>query len=318
MNFEDVSLTEESLFSLYKSKGYNDTRISLELALEKINGRIANLSDTVTRRQLQELKKLIEDEITAAYGGLFEAIKEESVAASYAVNAPYLLEFTTAKVPTETIDYILNSKRDILGYGFEELFKLTEENHARALRTVLASGVAQGLGTKELIETMNIKNESLTNSQLYSSVHTAIKSARSETTYATYKQLEKLDVIKGYEFSATLDGKTSEICRNLDKTKWMTTIDKVPSKPPLHFRCRSTLKPISTNEYKSGKRASMDGEIEYKSYGEWFATKDEAFQLKTLGRLKYDAYKKGIYKVNGVEDLRPKNSLSMGEIETLL
>lgn len=315
MNFYDNDLTQESLFALYRSQGYEDTRIALELALEKINAKIATLSDTVTRKQLESTKKLIEDEIQASYGGLFESMQSESVAVATAVNAPYLLEFTTAKVPIETMDYLVNSKRDIMGYGFEELFKLTADNHARALRVTLASGVAQGMHPSKIIKEMNIKNENLTNHQLYTNVFTTIKDAREVTTYATYKQLEELGVIKGYKFNATIDNGTSEQCRNLDNVKWMTTIDKVPSRPPLHFLCRSKLLPITTNEYKTDKRASMDGEIADISYGEWFATKDDKFQLMTLGRTKYDAYKKGIYKVNGISYLKPKNSLGLDEIK---
>lgn len=315
MNFYDNDLTQESLFALYRSQGYEDTRIALELALEKITAKIATLSDTVTRKQLQDMKKLIEDEIQASYGGLFAQMQSESLAVAMAVNAPYLLEFSTAKVPTETLDYLVNGKRNIMGYEFAELFKLTADNHARALRVTLASGVAQGMPPSKIIKELNIKNESLTNHQLYANVFTTIKDAREITTYSTYKQLENLGVIRGYKFNATMDSRTSEKCRDLDNKTWMTNIDKVPSRPPLHFLCRSKLLPITTNEYKTGKRASMDGEIADMSYGEWFATKDDDFKLMTLGRTKFDAYKKGIYKVNGISYLKPKNSLSLNEIE---
>lgn len=318
MQFNDQALTEESLFYLYKSKGYNDTRIALESALEKINSKILKIGDTPTRKQLLDTKQLIQDEISASYGGLFEQMKEESLQSAMAVNAPYLLEFTAAALPTKTIDYLTNSKREILGYEFKDLFKLTEDNHIRQLKVTLASGVSQGMATNQLIKELGIKNETLTKHQLFSAVQTTIKDAREVSTYATYAKLEEMGVAIGYQSIATMDSRTSEICRNLDNKKYFMKIQDVPNKPPRHFRCRSKLTPITSNDYKSGKRASIDGEIPNMSYGKWFATKDDDFQLKTLGRTKYDAYKKGLYKVNGIADLKPKNSLSLEEIQKSL
>ncbi len=318
MQFNDQALTEESLFYLYKSKGYNDTRIALELALEKINSKILKIGDTPTRKQLLDTKQLIQDEISASYGGLFEQMKEESLQSAMAVNAPYLLEFTAAVLPTKTIDYLTNSKREILGYEFKDLFKLTEDNHIRQLKVILASGVSQGMPATQIIKDMSIKNEALIKSQLYSAVITTIKDAREVSTYSTYEQLERMGVAIGYQSLATLDSRTSEICRELDNKKYFMRIQDVPNKPPRHFRCRSKLTPITSNGYETGKRASIDGEIPDMSYGEWFATKDDGFQLKTLGKTKYDAYKQGLYKVNGVADLRAKNSLSLSEIENTL
>lgn len=314
MDFNNNSLTEESLFYLYSSKGYNQTRIALELALDKINSKIIKIGDTPTRKQLLETKQLIQDEISASYGGLFESMKEESLQSAMAVNAPYLLEFTSAALPTKTIDYLTSSSREILGYEFKDLFKLTEQNHIRQLKVTLASGVSQGMPAAQIIREMGIKSENLTKHQLYSAVQTTISEAREISTYATYKHLEDIGVAIGYQSVSVMDSRTSEICRNLDGKKYFMKIADVPNKPKRHFLCRSKLTPITSNEYESGKRASIDGDIPNMSYGKWFATKDDAFQLKTLGRTKYDAYKQGLYKVNDVAYLRPKNSLSLEEI----
>ena len=314
MEFNDTVLSSETLWSLYASQGYNDTRQSLELALDRINGKIAKLGDTVTRRQLQELKTLISDEITSSYGGLFEQVGKESIAAAMITNAPYLLEFSTTVIPQKTLDYLINGKREILGYEFKDLFKLTEENHIRQLCVTLASGVSQGMPTSQIIRDLSIKNEALTKNQLYSAVQSTISDARMESLYASYEAIEKSGVIIGYEFDATLDGRTSEICRENDKRRFIGKLQAMPMKPKLHMRCRSTLKPITSNEYQAQTRSSMDGEISNMSYGQWFNTKDAQFQLKTLGRTKYNAYKKGIYKVNGIADLKPRNSLGIDDM----
>jgi len=309
MNFEDTALSSETLWSLYKSKGYNDTAIALELALERINSQILTMSDTPTRKQLLDTKKMIQEEISKAYKPLYPSMQDESVQAAIITNAPYLLEFSTAVLPQKTLDYLINGKRNILGYEFSELFKITEENHIRQFRVTLASGVSQGMPTNQIIRDMGIKNEALTKNQLYSAVQSTISDARMRSLYDSYEAIESSGVIIGYEFDATLDGRTSETCRDNDKRRFIGKLQAMPNKPKLHFRCRSTLKPITSNEYQSETRASMDGVVKNQSYGEWFQTQDVGFQLKVLGRTKYEAYKKGIYKVNGIANLKPRNSL---------
>lgn len=73
-------------------------------------------------------------------------------------------------------------------------------------------------------------------------------------------------IVAGYEYSAILDGRTSEICQGLHGKKFKAGTEPVP---PLHFNCRSLLIPITKfEEFKPDK--NMDGFIE-KNIGKGFA-----------------------------------------------
>lgn len=302
-NYNDLALTEGTLFELYNSKGYNDTRIALQIALDEITTKILNTKDKFTKKTLEALKQAISEKIQSAYGTIYPAMQEEGVAVANIIADAYLVDISTKTLPTAVIDDLLNSNRQILGYGFKELFQITADNHERAMRVTLASGVAQGMTAAQIVADMQTKNESQLGN-LEKAVYTTIKDARSQAQYSSFKQLEKAGVVTGYQSIGVLDSRTSEICRDLDRKIYkVKSIDEVPNKPPRHFRCRSSLSPLTTNQFNTGKRASIDGEIPDMSYGEWFKLKDPAFQKLVLGKSKFEAYKNGNYKVGGVADL---------------
>ena len=137
-NIYDLNLSMQTLLELYKSKGLTDTQINLKLALDKINQRILKTKGTWTRQKLNEVKKLISNEISNSYGGLFETMQDESVAIANISNGAILGSSLTSSLPTFAINDLMNSNRDIQGYTFKELFKLTEDNHARQLRRLLS------------------------------------------------------------------------------------------------------------------------------------------------------------------------------------
>ena len=67
----DISLSSATLLEEYRSKGYDDLLSALKLANERITIQIARTKGVYSKRKLQEIKRLIDDEITKAYGGLF-------------------------------------------------------------------------------------------------------------------------------------------------------------------------------------------------------------------------------------------------------
>ena len=69
---------------------------------------------------------------------------------------------------------------------------------------------------------------------------------------------KKLDV-EEYEFMATLDKRTSEICRELDG-KHFKVDEAVPGEnyPPMHPRCRSTTIMYKPEKYDTHTRMARD------------------------------------------------------------
>ena len=313
MTIQDLSIYEESLFLNYKSKGLTDTQAALQIALDKITAKISQSGSEITRQQLNEYKRLIKEEISKSYDGLYAAMQDESVKAAELVGS--YMAVTTKKIPTKVIDDLINSKRNILGYEFQELFKIQSENHERALRVVLGSGVAQGLPANEIVKTLIDKSESLGKGQLVTAVNSTIKDSRENARYARYKEYETQGIVKGYMYDATLDGRTSGVCRANSNRKFMVKLEDVPldAKPPLHPNCRSVLTVISTNEYTDNVKSSMFGETKNESYPEWLKNLPEDKQKIVLGK-KYQAYKDGRYTIKSLADVKGVAIHSMDDI----
>jgi len=77
------------------------------------------------------------------------------------------------------------------------------------------------------------------NNQVMAMVRTSINQVANETSQQVYKANQ--DVTKRYRYVATLDSRTSPICRSLDGR--LFEYGKGPT-PPQHFNCRSTTVPI--------------------------------------------------------------------------
>ena len=91
-------------------------------------------------------------------------------------------------------------------------------------------------------------------------------------------------------------------CRVLDGRRYFTKFDSIPShlRPPIHASCRSSLIPRTT--FDAQDRTSSSGIIPSEKYPTFFKKQDKAFQIKVLGKKKYELYKKGQYKMVSLVD----------------
>jgi len=145
-------------------------------------------------------------------------------------------------------------------------------------------------------------------------VRTSALSVQNEARVTMYGEND--DLIKAVQASATLDTKTSQLCRGRDKMSW--TMEGVPIKssganfpfpgpPPWHFNCRTTLLPITKSFEELGiktkrkvkeideKRAAMDGEIvsAKMNYEAWLRRQPAARAREALGNTRYKLWKRG-------------------------
>lgn len=122
------------------------------------------------------------------------------------------------------------------------------------------------------------------------------------------------DVIKGVMWHATLDDRTTPLCRARDGKLY--TIDGKPighnqsflDGPPAHWNCRSTLVPVTKSWeelgmdpkldaiyddfIRGGKRPSMDGQLPATAtYKDWFERLSENRQKDILGKRRWEVWK---------------------------
>lgn len=313
----DSSLINSTLLEMLETQGYSDYIISLKLAIEKINAKVIATNGVWTKKKLQDIKNLIEIEITKSYGGLFTSVQSESVTIAQVTYASILGASLALELPTEAVKNLLDPKLKVRMsqpftnkkgegktgvYTLAKLFGVEEQGMIRRMQIAVASGITASDSVAKIIKGVEFEGSSHRGGRLRSNIFTMVTNARNEGNYSAYRNLEDDDVIKYYEHNSTLDSSTSAICRVLDGRRYFMKFDNISSnlKPPLHGSCRSTLIPRTT--FDAQERTSSNGIIPSEKYPTFFKKQDKAFQIKVLGKKKYELYKKGQYKMVSVID----------------
>jgi len=133
--------------------------------------------------------------------------------------------------------------------------------------------------------------------QIQTIVRTSVNQVQNQASQAVYAANSK--VAPKYEYVATLDSRTSPICKRLDGRKF--SYNKGPT-PPQHFNCRSTTVPVVDYEGLSKRKGFEDlkpppkGKVVTRptgegtgrvpqdtQYGDWLLGQDRKLKVKTLG-----------------------------------
>lgn len=155
---------------------------------------------------------------------------------------------------------------------------------------------------------------------------TAISHVSAQARQQTFE--ENADLTKGVMWLATLDTRTTPICRSLDGKVF--PIDSGP-RPPVHFGERSTITVLLKSaaelgiKLKSGKsgivqgtRSSLDGTIpKTTTYGPWLRSQPREVQELVLGKWKAARFRSGELTIEQFVDDRGKE-LTIPELERLL
>ncbi len=118
-------------------------------------------------------------------------------------------------------------------------------------------------------------------------IRAAVQHVATQARMTTLK--ENADVVQAVEWVSTLDSKTSNQCRTLDKRRFKLTEGP---RPPIHINCRSTVVAVTrfSKLFAEGAtRASVgdDGPQQVRadlSYYDWLEQQPAAFQDKAIGR----------------------------------
>jgi SPP1 gp7 family putative phage head morphogenesis protein len=127
-------------------------------------------------------------------------------------------------------------------------------------------------------------------------VHTAVQHVASQARMETIK--ENTDVVSEIEMVATLDSKTSQQCRSMDRRRF--PIESGP-RPPFHPNCRTTFVPVTKwTKFlsKDATRASVgpNGGVQVDadlSYYDWLKLQPSAFQDQALGPTRAKLFRDG-------------------------
>ncbi len=173
------------------------------------------------------------------------------------------------------------------------------------------------IGTKSQGYTNGIINTSRrgANALARTAVNHTVTIARQET----FNQNE--NILKGVQWKATLDGRTSPICYARDGTVYPV---KSGPRPPAHPNCRSTIVPVTKSwkelginlkEAPKGTRASMNGQVSADlTYNQWLKRQPAEFQDDVLGATKGKLFRDGNLSLDRFVDEKLGRGLTLPEI----
>lgn len=206
-------------------------------------------------------------------------------------------------------------------------FRGLAESQAQRFNTIVRTGILTGEPTpqiaRRLIGSLNFgqlaktaRQQALAGGELTKmadhQVLTIVRTSVQQVANAASEQVYKAntDITKKYRYVATLDSRTSAICRSLDGKEF--EYGRGPE-PPVHFNCRSTTIPIIDYEglgipppdwgVGPSQRASAEGPVKGSTtYGKWLNGQPKAYQSEVFRSERRAAYFRKLSNKYGPQD----------------
>lgn len=249
--------------------------------------RLKNASTRVHIDRLEALKYQLGHHIEklAAKGNarLTEVLKDiypdSRLRSAYEVQKKRKFEPFTS-VPEADVERILKRPWVSDGLNFSDRIWRDKERLLNVLQGEMTVGLIRGEGYEKMAKRIAGK--------MGVSIGAASRLVETEAAFFASKgqmdAFRELDV-EQYEFVATLDSRTSERCREMDK-KVLPLSEFKPgiTAPPLHCRCRSTTCPYFDDEFTegetraardpaTGKTVQVDGKLNYEEWKKKYVDK---------------------------------------------
>lgn len=270
----------------------------------------ATLSATRQRALLADVRRIIASAYEDATGALrIDLIRlgEYEVAYQGALIERVLpIEFRT-NYPTEAQIVAAVNSRPFQGRVLKDWFKELDSATFRLLRNTIRGGYVEGRTTDQIVRELRgtaaqgFKDGvlAITRRNAEATVRTALTHTANAARATLYQA--NADIIKAVQWSSTLDGRTSAVCRARDGKLY--PVDSGP-RPPAHTNCRSSTIPVvkswremglNLDDLPPGTRASMNGQVAADlDYDAWLRRQPVAFQDDVLGASKGRLFRAGL------------------------
>jgi SPP1 gp7 family putative phage head morphogenesis protein len=257
------------VLKLYRKHRDNIKRLVAELFMKYgVDGKV-NVSDIpkIERQIQEEIRNIAVSEIAIVTSILATICALAYYRTAYEIEKSIGVAISFSLLRKEVIDEILNFNWS--GTMFSQRIWDNTNALANALRTELHLGIQQG----ESIDKIAKRIDKQFNSKAYGSQRLIRTESARVISSAQEKIYAESGVVEYLIYTATLDNRTSEICRSRDGKKWR--IDD-PTRPtiPAHPNCRSCWIPAIEN-YTPTKRKDNETKeiIQYQTYEEWAKAK---------------------------------------------
>lgn len=224
----------EKLLEVYKNKiGAQKREVLAELEAPAYKNRMKRLDDI--NKSINKLINAIESKERDAIGKTMRQVYESSYHhAVYEAARMSGLDLQTGPIDEGALETILKKKWS--GQNYSERVWNNTQKVADALKEEIMIGALTGKTEKEMTDSIN--------EQFLSGRNKARRLVRTESSYIhneAHFQAYKDYGIEEYRFVATLDLRTSQICRERDGSVYSVNDKKIGvNAPPMHPWCRST------------------------------------------------------------------------------
>ena len=298
-----------------------DIARTLENALERVSGKLAALeakaekttSFTRKRQYLERQRAAVEKVLNEVYSDIAKQIKDQSI--KLALEAPAMQTAMLERVGINFEILHLTKKQVTAFFESFEVESLTfnqwldkiessaVDRIIRETRTSLLSGETRKQATKRLQNALEISKQSAGGI-----------AQNSFNQMYNWAELENMrhNKTKQVRWIAELDKQTCTQCAPLDGKVY--SIDELPYVPPIHWRCRCYLEPVTLGEKLSADYSTRVGRIEIKgskeltavqvkknvNYNDWIQSmatssnpRHVAFAKEALGPTRFDMVRSG-------------------------
>ncbi|KLT73260.1 hypothetical protein PL75_03275 [Neisseria arctica] len=284
----------------YLSADMRERLLSMREQVKRVLDVDDELSD-MTRKELQDVLDELDAVLLSAFAVATDGLKKNLtdlslILADHEVAALGALGVNVKQPSGLVIQTLLKSRPlSVEGMTTEPLLEPFingfSANQRMRISAAIKQGIAQGqtnaqirqriIGTKKANYNDGIVGASFRSADAI--VRTSVQHVSSMVRQAMAE--ENRDIVEGVQIVATLDGRTSSLCRSLDAKIY--PLDKGP-RPPFHVNCRTTTALVLKKEYRGreivGTRASMGGQVsDGLTYYDWLKTQSAAFQDEVLG-----------------------------------
>ena len=305
----DAIISHQILVNRFGAKVGLDALPILKELRDQITARVLLEGDTLkTKKQLNAILKDINEAINTSMASYNEEIREELeefIVEEIDFNAETLAN--PKLPPRETVfRNVLDTPMNLNGQAvtLAQAEKQLTEGTKQKINGYISNGYYQGQPTREIVS--NIRQALNTTRHSTEAVaRTAVNHLANETRNEIYKAND--DLVQGYVIVATLDVRTSDICRGFDGRQ-VRFDDSYQPLPPFHYNCRTTTQPWFVDEAPPKEE----------TYYNWLRRQPTDVQNEALGAKKAAEFRKGNLKgddLKGAAASRLNQPLSLDKLK---
>lgn len=219
---------------------YKDLIKTKPLEAQKLWLEIETLSARSRMSHLDTLRVQIDKELIKVSAGVDEKITHELTSVYRDTYTDVVKDLGISKVvDKEKIKAVLD--RPWSGANYSQRLWGNTEKLSQVLKQEVVNGMIQGINLNTMTKRLTARFDTAKKNDVERLLRTEVNYTLNQATLDGYKDAG----VNKYEFNATLDSRTSQICASLHGEKFdVSAIAVGINYPPMHPRCRSTTIPI--------------------------------------------------------------------------